>query len=194
MDPSDTRPMLESMDSDNSDGAENQQERPVSPDWIVGFVDGEGCFSIGFARQPTRNRRKGYRAGYQVTHRFVVVQGASSVSCLHDLRRFFSVGGVSVNRRHDNHKEDLYRYQVNGRAELLEVIVPFFRAHRLRTAKAGDFEKFVRCLEICRSGRHLETVGLIEIAELTEQMNHRKSREELIGILRGHTPDTLSKG
>jgi hypothetical protein len=181
------------MRSDNPDGAENQQERPISPDWVVGFVDGEGCFSIGFARQPGRRNRRGYRTGYQVTHRFVVVQGARSASCLHDLERFFGVGGVSINRRHDNHKEDLYRYQVNGRRELLEVIAPFFIAHPLRTSKAEDFELFVACLEICRSGRHLDHAGLIEIAELTERMNHRKSRSELIGILRGHTPDTLAQ-
>lgn len=179
------------MGSDNPDGAENQQERPISPDWVVGFVDGEGCFSIGFARQPSRRDRRGYRAGYQVTHRFVVVQGARSASCLRGLEGFFGVGGVSVNRRHDNHKEDLYRYQVNGRRELLEVIIPFFGAHPLRTSKAADFERFAKCLKICRSGRHLETAGLIEIAGLAEQMNHRKSRKELIGILRGHTPNTL---
>ena len=179
------------MCSDNSDGAENQQERPISPNWVVGFVDGEGCFSIGFARQPGRRDRRGYKTGYQVTHRFVVVQGARSASCLHELAEFFGVGGVSINRRHDNHKEDLYHYQVNGRRELLEVIVPFFRAHPLRTAKAVDFELFAQCLEICRSGKHLERAGLIEIAEVAERMNHRKSRKELIGILRGHTPDTL---
>ncbi len=36
------------MDSDNPIGAENQQERLISADWVVSFVDGEGCFSIGF--------------------------------------------------------------------------------------------------------------------------------------------------
>ena len=66
------------------------------------------------------------------------------------------------------------------------------RAHLLRTAKAVDFELFAQCLEICRSGKHLERAGLIEIAEVAERMNHRKSRKELIGIPRGHTPDTSS--
>jgi hypothetical protein len=40
------------MGSNNPGGAENQQERLISLDWVVGFVDGEGCFSIGFVRQP----------------------------------------------------------------------------------------------------------------------------------------------
>ncbi len=179
------------MCSDNPAGAENQQERLIRIGWVVGFVDGEGCFSIGFAKQPDRAGRRGYRTGYQVTHSFVVVQGARSVGCLHELRDFFGVGAVSVNRRHDNHKEHLYRFIVGGRDDLLEVVIPFFRDHPLRTSKWHDFNGFARCVEICGSGRHLTVPGLIEIAEIAETMNHRKSRKGLIRILRGHTPDTL---
>ena len=182
------------MGSDNPSSAGNQQERPISADWVVGFVDGEGCFSIGFVRQPARARRKGYRAGYQVFHRFVVTQGARSAACLEELKEFFGVGRLYVNRRHDNHKEDLHQYCVSRREQLLGTVIPFFQRHPLRTSKAEDFIRFTQCVEICRSGRHLSAGGLIEIAEIAEQMNHRKSRRELIGILRGHTPDTLLEG
>ena len=41
------------MASDNPTGADNQQERPVHAQWVVGFVDGEGCFSV-----PIRLRRR----------------------------------------------------------------------------------------------------------------------------------------
>src|SRR5437763_13222506 len=69
--------------SDNvTSDAENQQERLIeSRGWVIGFVDGEGCFAIGFVRQPNRRNRKGYRTGFQVSHEFVVVQGARSVAC-----------------------------------------------------------------------------------------------------------------
>jgi LAGLIDADG endonuclease len=182
------------MGSDKSDGAEDQQERLISAGWVVGFVDGEGCFSIGFVKQPDRATRRGYRTGYQVTHSFVVVQGAISVQCLHELRCFFGVCSVAFNRRHDNHKEHLSRFIVGARDDLLEVIIPFFREHALRTAKRFDFEKFARCVEICATDRHLTVPGLIEIAEIAETMNHRRSRRDLIRILRGHTPDTLFSG
>jgi hypothetical protein len=90
---------------DNVSGAENQQERLIEQrGWVIGFVDGEGCFSIGFVRQHDRAGRKGYKTGYQVSHDFVVTQGASSVSCLYELREFFGVGQVYVNRRSDNHR------------------------------------------------------------------------------------------
>jgi LAGLIDADG DNA endonuclease family protein len=194
--PSGTRPRLEVMvrGSDNPNGAENQQERLIRTGWVVGFVDGEGCFSIGFVRQPDRTSRKGYKTGYQVAHSFVVVQGAKSADVLTDLQSFFGVGAVTINRRHDNHKEHLHRYTVSRRDDLLGLIIPFFEANPLRTSKREDFERFSRCVRICNEGRHLTAAGLIEIAELAEGMNHRKSRQDLIGILRGHTPNALDTG
>src|SRR4051794_19047745 len=51
------------VSSDNLTGADNQQEtaEPLELDaqWVVGFVDGEGCFSVSLHRNPfirsTRN-------------------------------------------------------------------------------------------------------------------------------------------
>ncbi len=79
-------------------GADNQQERLIKLGWVIGFVDGEGCFSIGFVRQPDREGRKGYKTGYQVSHEFAVTQGAKSIRCLEELRGFFGVGQVLPNR------------------------------------------------------------------------------------------------
>lgn len=107
-------------------GAENQQERLIEfRGWVIGFVDGEGCFSIGLVRQPHRSGRRGYTTGYQVSHDFVVTQSASSARCLEELCEFFGVGKVYVNRRRDNHRENLYRYSVHRRQDLLERIIPF---------------------------------------------------------------------
>ena len=77
-------------------GAENQQERPYEfRGWVVGFVDGEGCFSIGVVRQQDRAGRRGYRIGYQVVaHEFAVTQGAQSVTALERIREFFGVGQI----------------------------------------------------------------------------------------------------
>jgi hypothetical protein len=180
---------------DNVSGAENQQERLIEQrGWVIGFVDGEGCFSIGFVRQHDRAGRKGYKTGYQVSHDFVVTQGASSVSCLYELREFFGVGQVYVNRRSDNHREHLHRYSVCRRQDLLERIVPFFQEHPLRTSKRRDFEKFASCVELIAGGRHLTREGLLEIVEIVQTMNRRKPRPELIRILRGHTPDIRDIG
>jgi hypothetical protein len=49
-------------------------------------------------------------------------------------------------------------------------------------------------MEIVAAGRHVTREGLIEIAEITQTMNHRKPRHGLIRILRGHTPDIQDIG
>jgi hypothetical protein len=176
--------------SDNVMGADNQQERLVRIGWVLGFVDGEGCFSLGLVRQSSRDGRVGYQAGYQVFHEFVVTQGAKSVSCLHELREFFGVGMVLEGRLRDDHRDVLCRYAVRRRADLLQVIIPFFREHRLRSAKRDDFDKFAGCIELMRTGEHLTREGLASIVEVVSTMNRQKPRHELIRILRGHTPDT----
>ncbi len=169
--------------------ADNQQERLIRLGWIIGFVDGEGCFSIGIVRQPSRTNRKGYKTGYQVFHEFAVTQGAKSVACLTELHKYFGVGQVLINQRHDNHREHLYRYVVRKRTDLLGVVIPFFKQNPLHSSKQKDFEKFARCMELIETKSHLTREGLIEIVEIVQTMNRQKSKTELIRILRDYTPD-----
>jgi hypothetical protein len=185
--------LFESYSSDNSSAAENQQERLIKVGWITGFVDGEGCFSIHFVRQPSRLGRKGYKTGYQIGHEFAVTQGARSVECLHMLKQYFGVGQVYINQRHDNHKEHLYRFSVARRRDLIHTIIPFFQRYPLRTSKQSDFCKFVECLELMQRDAHLAVSGVMKIAEITQTMNHCKPRTELIRILRDLTPDANDK-
>ena len=185
------------MSSKKLTSADNQQERLIKIGWIVGFVDGEGCFSIGFIKQPSKTEpkriRRGYKTGYQVAHEFAVTQGAKSVATLYELQKFFEAGQVLINKRHDNHKEHLFRYVVRKRKDLLEVIIPFFRKYKLHTLKQIDFEKFAQCVEMINDGYNLTKIGLIEIARISQTMNRQKPREELIRILRDHTPDIQHK-
>ena len=180
--------------SKKASDAENQQERLIDIGWIVGFVDGEGCFSINFIRQSDRvetNRiRKGYKTGFQVEYEFAVTQGESSLESLKSLKNYFGVGGLYVNKRYDNHKEHLYRYCVRKLDDLVNIIIPFFEKHPLRTSKNKSFEMFVRCIDEILKGNHLTREGLEKIMIWTESMNHRKSKSKLIKILRNQTSDS----
>ena len=148
-------------------GADNQQERLRTVGWIMGFVDGEGCFSVTIQKATTTT-------GWQVFPEFVVTQGEKSLQVLHDLQEFFGCGRIFINRRIDNHREHLYRYCVRSTADLREKIIPFFREHQLRTAKRKDFEKFVRVLELMEERKHLNSEGIMEIASIAQTMNRKK--------------------
>ena len=158
-----------SISSKKASSADNQQERQdYYLGWITGFVDGEGCFSVGIFR----NRI--LKNGWQVFPEFVVTQGEKSLFALEELQKFFGCGKIFVNRRHDNHKENVYRYCVRSINELRDVIVPFFIQNKLRTAKSKDFQNFVQALELIYKRDHLLTSGLQEIASIASKMNRKK--------------------
>jgi hypothetical protein len=164
---------VDGMPGDNVSGAANQQERPLSVQWVVGFVDGEGCFSVPIFRN------RSCRLGWQVQPEFAVVQGARSVQVLLGLKHFFGCGSVDVNRRHDNHREDVWRYHVRRLSDLSNRVIPCFEANSLRTAKAGDFAGFATVVRMMERGAHLSEAGLRRIAEIAATMNRRK-RSQLV--------------
>ena len=114
--------------------------------------------------------------GWQVQPSFAVVQGASSRDVLEEMVSFFGCGKVYVNRRNDNHREDLYRYYVSKFGDLRDAIVPFFLENPLRTAKRDNFVKFVEIIRLMEQRRHLTVPGLKEIVAIAESMNFRKPR------------------
>ena len=172
--------------------AENQQERFIELGWVIGFVDGEGCFSVGFIKQSDRKEktriRRGYKTGYQPFHEFAVTQGEKSRASLEVLKKHFGVGYIYPNRRYDNHKENLYRFVVRKREDLIDIIIPFFKKYKLKTTKQEDFEKFVECVICMQRQEHLTNKGMVKIAKIASTMNRKKPRESLIKILRDHTP------
>lgn len=52
------------------------------PDWIVGFTDAEGHFSVIQSRNSIRCR-------------FIISQNARSIHSLHNIQQFFGVGHVN---------------------------------------------------------------------------------------------------
>jgi hypothetical protein len=154
--------------SDNVLSADNQQERLKTVGWVVGFVDGEGCFSVSIQRCNV------VKLGWQVFPEFVVTQGARSVDVLHFLRDFFDCGRVYINNRTDNHKEPIYRFCVRALCDLREKVIPFFKENPLRTAKRQAFEVFAEVVRRMERSEHLTEQGLREIAILAGQINKQK--------------------
>ena len=148
--------------------AGDQQERLRTVGWVVGFVDGEGCFSVAI------QRCRVVKLGWQVFPEFVVTQGAKSISALQTLQDFFDCGRIYINNRHDNHKEAIYRFCVRSVGDLREKVIPFFRENPLRTAKQESFEVFTQVLGLMEQKKHLTIEGLHEIANLAKTINRQK--------------------
>lgn len=165
------------MNSKNASGADNQQERLDW--WIVGFVDGEGTFSVSINKNSTTTM------GFQVFPEFVITQGAKSLHSLKMIKRRFNCGRIYINRRNDNHKENLYRYVVRSISDLRNKIIPFFKNNQLKTAKINDFAKFCQIIEMMLEKKHLERKGFNKVGMIASMMNRKQSR-----ILNDYTPDS----
>jgi hypothetical protein len=132
--------------------------------WIVGFVDGEGCFHIGISQHPDMT------VGVQVLPEFTVVQHERDIQVLHALKAHFGCG--VVRRNHGNRMA----YRVRRLEHLVERIAPFFMSHHLKTRKRVDFLRFRKVLLAMQRGDHLTPEGLEQIRKIAGEMNRGRSR------------------
>ena len=132
--------------------------------WIVGFVDGEGCFHVSI------NPHDEMTLGFQVLPEFTVVQHERDIQVLNAMKAYFGCGVVRKNHG------DRMAYRVRGIKHLMDHIVPFFERHSLKTKKRIDFLKFRQILLKIQSGDHLTLQGIEEIRAIKEEMNRGKLR------------------
>ncbi len=172
------------MSSENPSGADNQQEtkdatQPLDPSWIVGFVDGEGCFSVSIHRNRRYARRTG---GWQLTPVFQVYQHEKELELLERIRDHFDCGKLY----HKGPNSTVMTYSVARLADLEERVLPFFEQHRL-LVKAQDFRLFAEIVRSMRRREHWTSDGFDRLVRLAYSMNlHGKQRARPIeDILQG---------
>ena len=155
------------MFSENPIGADNQQETrhvALDPDWVVGFTDGEGCFSVSIHKnalaRPTR--------GWHIQPTFQVSQHEDHRDILQALRAFVECGSV----RTKGPSNSVGVYVVHSTRQLVDRILPFFESHALRV-KRDDFEKFADIVRSIRARRHHRREEFERVVLLAYAMNAR---------------------
>ena len=171
------------MSSDNLTGAENQQETERSileldPRWVVGFVDGEGCFCVSVHHNPLCCRSTG---GWQLHPAFQVSQHQRYRAVLEELRSFFACGRV----RPKGPKSSVMVYAVDSLPALEGLILPFFEQYPL-VVKQRDFRLFAEIIRSMRRKEHLHRAGFVRLLTLAYAMNadgkqRARTLEEVLG-------------
>ena len=148
----------------NAEYPVNPNSSGLSKDWVVGFVDGEGCFHVAINKNPQT------KFGYQIIPEFVLVQHERDINLLYRLRTFFGCGVVRKNR------QDRYCLRIRKLENLLNVVVPFFERHPLKSKKNVDFKKFAYVVKLMSEGKHLTVEGFNEISKIASQINRKVDR------------------
>ena len=142
-----------------SETIRSAQASHLEAQWVVGFVDGEGCFYIGINPHPEMS------SGYQILPEFTVVQHQRDIQVLYALKKFFDCGVVRPNHG------DRMAYRVRGLNHFMERIIPFFDQHSLKTKKKLDYLKFRKVILLIKNGEHLKPEGIQRIRAIASKMN-----------------------
>ena len=138
----------------------------LNPQWIVGFVDGEGCFNLD------AHIKKDMKWKVQIQPEFTVVQNEIDLQILYALKEYFGCGTVTVNRTDKSGTR--WQFRVKSITELTEKIIPFFEEHSLKTKKKIEFQSFrTICLQM-KAKYHLNSLkNFLEIVDQGAQLRVR---------------------
>jgi len=130
----------------------------LSPWYITGFVDGEGCWTISI------NKDKSRSIGYIVTVSFEIALDVRDLHILKGFLKFFGIGNIY------KHGKNMMRYKVSSIKNLTKHIIPHFDKYNLLTDKRNDFELFKQVIHILNKGS-LSIVDLKNIVCIKASLN-----------------------
>jgi LAGLIDADG endonuclease len=132
--------------------------------WLVGFADGESCFSISF------NLRAKMNYGIEIRPSFSVSQKRDrenvNYEVLVQIMNFFHGGSIRFSK-----SDQTWKYETRNIEHINSQIIPYFENFSLRTSKKNDFLRFKRVCSLIKSKHHLSIDGIKEIIEISSTMN-----------------------
>ena len=148
-------------------------------DYITGYADGEGCFTVTF------NRRPKMLIGWELRPSFSVSQNEDRRQVLDLIKEYFGCGYI---RR--DYSDKRVKFEIRDRDQLVNKVIPHFEKFPLISRKQKDSELFATILRKIRMGEHITKRGLIDLVKLAYQMNgsgkRRRTKEEIINDLNSH--------
>nr|YP_010164135.1 LAGLIDADG endonuclease [Metarhizium album]QRK27500.1 LAGLIDADG endonuclease [Metarhizium album] len=124
-----------------------------NPEWLLGFVSGEGNFMIRLINSPAN------KLGYQVGLRFQITQHSKDKLLMENIINYLQCGYLSV-------RNDILDFHVTKFSDIVERIIPFFNKYPLLGVKQRDFENFKSVASIISDKKHLTEEGISKIKEI----------------------------
>ena len=108
-------------------------QKRLTGEYIAGFVQADGSFSAVLTSK-TRDRKQ----YFNISLVFTIVQHEKYKDLILEIQKYF--GGIG--NWYFNKNDKTIRYQVTKQSDLLNVIIPFFMKHQLRSGKLLSFLHF----------------------------------------------------
>lgn len=133
----------------------------ADPNWLAGFVDGEGCFYVN------TKKAKAYLTGFQVIMSFSITQHVRDELLLTKFIDYLGCGKIEkVSTRPIEVRFVVYKF-----SDILNKIIPFFQNSPLQGIKWLDYQDFCKIANIMENKDHLTQEGLKKVRSLKSGMN-----------------------
>lgn len=158
----------------------------LSKDYILGFIEGEGCFSILIQKTIDRKPRLGiWKAKkknpylFRISLTFRIANSAINLPLLEEIKSTLGFGSIYIQKRNENNKRAsnvayFYTKSVLDAQKARE----FFSTLTFRSTKGKDFATWCKVLELIEQKKHLSKEGILEICTLRDQMNFRPTKNK----------------
>ena len=130
----------------------------LNPDYITGFVDGEGCFTISIFKDSRR------LTGWQVKPIFCISLHKREIKLLEAIQRTLNVGKIY------KHGKDSIQYRVSSLSNL-QVVIKHLDKYPLITQKQADYFLFKEAVNLIINKEHLSYVGLLKLLGIKATLN-----------------------
>lgn len=156
----------------------------ISPDRIMGFIEGEGCFGVAIERENDKRPRKTERKnilkkesfGFRIRPSFRISLAAKDRKMLDEMCQYLTVGYVYA-VRNPGGRSDVVQYAVQAISDLKTLIL-FFDAQEFLTTKGDSYQKWRQIVGMVSRGEHLTKEGFLKICSLREGMNLVHNKEK----------------
>ena len=130
----------------------------LSPWWVTGFSDAEGCFRISILKNKELKIKWGVRAFFQISLHGKDKALLELIRLKLGVGKIYTAGPTAVTLEVHSIKE-------------LEIIIQHFDKYPLITKKRADYELFKLAVDYIKQGLHLTNEGLIKIIGIKASMN-----------------------
>ena len=152
----------------------------ITPYWFLGFIEGEGCFSI--------NKRNQFRLD------FSLVQSSTNLKLMQKIKVYlenlpqqanteagglpshFAEGALGISRvKYNNpNQQSVIRIETARVSYITHILIPFLENLTWRSKKWLDFQDWKNILRLKEQGHHLTETGVKLIGLILSQMNNNR--------------------
>lgn len=142
--------------------------RVISPWYITGFTDGEGCFAITLTKHKTKKVSKDANLCFEIELR------GDERPVLELIQKRLDCGRI-VDLKYDRYGwKPHVKFTVRKQSDIFYKVIPFFKQFPLQGKKGKDFLLFCQAAELFKKKRHLTEEGVTELYKIREFMNKRR--------------------